>query len=480
MRRGHREWHALSLLLAAGLVACGGTVLEESESEAPEQVVQEVHDSWRPTGALRWAHQITGPDDNTGRIVRDRAGGFLAMVNFTGSIDLGEGPIVAPGGASNSSMALARYDVNGRLRWVKVFSSQPGAEGSVFGIRHVVDRHRNIILFLETGGVDLGSGPLAFGLYLVKLDSCGRLRWLRHVSTDRGFPGVNRIVTDPDDNIGLGGELAGTVDFGRGPVSSRQLPGGGQTVSAFFSKFTPGGENLWTFVDSENQSQGFGAAADIRGNFLLCGTVFTEVQTEPFVLMLSPEGHVLWVRRLDGALGFANSVATHGNRVVVVGTFARTFTFAGRTHTASPGGGILQDAFVAAFTRDGEERWAWNFGFSAEDVAMDVEDGVVVAGSYQAGSGDLGVLGPLPGNPATLANVYVAKFDRIDGALRWSHGFAASGPDTGSPGLESASIAETKEGRSAVLGQFTSSLTVGSEVWTAEGRSDLFLFGFER
>jgi hypothetical protein len=479
MRCGSRGWRALPLLLAAGVAACGGPVLEEAESEAPAQVEQQLGEHGKPTSALRWAHLLSGPSYNSGKIVSDRDGGFLALVNFTGSIDLGQGPILAPGGASSGAMALASYNVNGQLRWVKVFGSRSGTDFGTFGFSHAVDRHRNILLALQADGVDFGNGPVEYGLYLVKLDPQGRLRWLRHLSQSRGSAMVNRIVTDRDDNIGIGGELTGTIDFGRGPVTSKQWPDGSQSVSAFFSKFTPEGENLWTFADSENQSQGFSAAVDSRGNFLLCGTVFVE-QTEPFVLMLSPEGHVRWVRRLDGALGFARGVATHGNRVVVVGTFAQSFTFAGQTHTATPGGSILQDGFVAAFTRAGEERWARNFGYSAEDVAMDQRDGVVVAGGYQAGSSDLGVLGPLPGNPATLANVYVAKFDRIRGALRWSRGFTASGADTGSPGPENASIAVTKTGRSAILGEFTSSLTVGSEVWTAEERSDLFLLGFER
>jgi hypothetical protein len=285
---------------------------------------------------------------------------------------------------------------------------------------------------------------------------------------------VLRLATDRDNNIAVAGMMGGTVDFGRGPVSAN--PGG----SAYLSKFNPAGGTLWTFVDSANQSQGFGVAADTGGNFFLCGTVFSGIQTEPFVLMLTPDGRERWRRRLDGALGFAVSVATHGNRVVVVGTFAFTFTFAGRSHTATPNGLIRQDAFVVAYTREGEERWAYNFGFGVDDVAMDEKDGVLVAGSYEGGSADLGVLGPLPGNPASIANLFVASFDRIAGAPRWARGFTAGGEDLGTPGIESASIAVTKEGRSAVLGGFTGTLTVGSEVWEAVGRADLFLLGFER
>ncbi|REG32937.1 hypothetical protein ATI61_104227 [Archangium gephyra] len=480
MRRGNGRGSVLPLLLVAGLAACGGTVGEQPVSEAPAQVAQAAGESGRPTGALRWAHLLTGPEDNSGTLVRDRDGGFLAMVNFIGRIDLGEGPVLAPGGASSAAVALARYDVQGRLRWVKVLGTPPDLPGRAFGFRHAVDRHRNIILFLDADNVEFGEGVVLSGLLLVKLDPQGRHLWSRAFSPAPGFLNVNRIVTDRDDNIALAGEMAGTVDFGRGPLSTREFPVGSPIVSAFLTRFSSSGENLWTFLDVENLSQGLGAAVDSQGNLLLCGSITTDVTTEPFVLMLSPAGTVRWVRRLEGALGFARSVATHGNRVVVVGTFAATFTFAGRAHTASINRDFLQDAFVAAFTRDGEERWAWNFGFSVEDVAMDERDGVVVVGSYEAGSGDLGVLGPLPGNPATLANVYVAKFHRVTGEPLWSRGFTSSGPDRGSPGLEGASVAVTKEGRAAVLGQFSGMLTVGAETLEAEGASDLFLLGLER
>jgi hypothetical protein len=477
MKRGNGARKALPLLLAVG-VAMGGTVAGAEPLPTPQATMEQEENAPGPwLGPLKWAQHLKGPDDNNGRIVSDRDGGFLALLNFVGSIDLGTGPIAAPGGPTANAIALARYDVNGALKGVKVFGA-PNPEGTAFGLRHAVDRQRDIILFVHAQDVDFGGGALSDGYYLVKLDSHGHLRWSHAVDTRGGYAVVNRIVTGRDNTIALAGELSATVDFGGGPVSSRKNSDGSWTTSAFLTKFSPTGENLWTFVDAENQSQGFGATVDGEGNLVLCGTVFMDIQTEPYVLMLSPEGQVRWKRRLEGALGFAFSVATHGNRVVAVGTFARTFTFAGRAHTSVYSGGLDQDAFVVAFTRQGEERWAWNFGFSVEDVAMDEKDGVTISGSYEAGSSDMGPLGPLPGNPETLANVYVAKFDRVHGEPLWSRGFAASGPDTGSPGLESASIAVTKDGHSAILGQFTQTLTVGTANWQAEGRSDFFLFGF--
>lgn len=483
MKLGTWEACALSLLVAAGLSACGGPDSQETEAVEPlalegatEVEQQAVSETTHASGALRWAHPLAGPAEDTGRIVADRDGGYLAMVNFKGSIDLGNGPVVAPGGSAQFSMALARYDVDGKLRWVKVFSTPAGREGIVYGIHHAMDSERNIILYLEAEGVDLGHGLLAHGFYLVKLDHNARLRWLRPVPKS-GIISVGRVVTDRENRIALMGDFGGVADFGSGPVSSHRTEEGFFNPSAFVTLFSPRGENVWTFVDDANQSQGLGGTADSEGNFYLCGTVFTGNQTDPFLLQLSPQGTQRWVRRINGAAGFAWSVATHGNRVVIAGTFALTFRFAGHTHTATPNSSFVQDAFVAAFTRSGEERWAWNFGFEVDDIAMDQNDGVTVVGSYQAGSSDLGILGPLPGNPESLANVYVAKFDRIDGALRWSRGFSAG---LGSPGLENGTVAVTKDGRPAAMGNILTTLTVGGETWTAHGRTDVFLLGFER
>lgn len=446
-------WHSLSLLLTTGLVACGGGMKEEAAPATSAREVTQARESSLSAAALRWGHHLTGPEEESGKLVNDRDGGSLAVVNFTGSFDVGGTTVVAPGGPASRAMALVRYDALGRPQVEKVFDS-------VYGLHHAVDSNRDILLVISAEGGGIGTGPLAQGQYLVKLDPRGRLRWLRPLPPSDIR--VEALVTDRDDNIGLGGYDVDTT---------------GNALSTF-TKLTPEGAPLWTFLDTEAlQSHGAGATVDEEGNFVLCGNLAGDFGPEPFVLMLSPEGQLRWHRRLKGAIGFALRAATHGNRVVVVGTFARSFTFAGSTHTATPNGWIEQDAFVIALTRAGEDRWAWNFAFNINDVAMDEQDGVTVAGGYQAGSGDLGVLGPLPGNTETVANLYVAKFDRIDGHPRWVRGFP-TGLDRHGVGIDGTTIAVTKEGRPTVLGALHDTFTVGSEVWTAQGYSDLFLLGF--
>ncbi|NTX12534.1 hypothetical protein HUA76_17185 [Myxococcus sp. CA056] len=407
-------------------------------------------------GGLSWAHQLSGPgDDETGRIASGKDGSFISFINFTGSIDVGAGPIQAPGGPTDRALALVRHDAQGQPSVIRVISG-------LYALRHAVDGQGNIIIIVEAIGVSPGSSLFSDGLQLVKLNAAGRLLWLRPILSTDIF--VQTLVTDRDGNIGIGGYS----------VTSQGSP------RLTFLKHNSEGTRLWRFVDTDTtQSLGRTATADSEGNFFVGGDALGATSSsEPYLVMLSPEGQPRWRRRLLGALGFAFGLATHGNRVVMVGTYAFTFTFAGQTHTSTGNLGINQDAFVVAWTRDGEERWAYNFGFDIESVAMDERDGVTVVGGYQAGSSDLGILGPLPGNPSSAANVYVAKFDRIQGQRRWVQSFP-SGLDRSSPGLDEGTVAVSKDGRAAVLGLFHDTLQVGSQTWTASGVSDLFLFGFQ-
>lgn len=405
-------------------------------------------------GSLSWARQLSGPGEESGQIASGRDGSVVSFINFTGSLNVGAGPIQAPGGPTAQALALVRHDAQGTPTVLRVISG-------FHGFRHGVDSQGNIVLLVTA--VDISPGSL-FGddFQLVKFDATGRLLWLRPIPATDLF--VQGLAIDRDGNIGIAGYT----------VTQQGSP------RLAFLKHNSEGTRLWRFVDA-NTVQSFSrtAIADSEGNFYVAGDAMgATASSEPYLVKLSPGGQPLWRRRLVGALGFGLGVATHGNRVVMVGTYAFTFTFAGQSHTSTDNLGINQDAFIAAWTLDGEERWAHNFGFDIDSVAMDERDGVTVVGGYQAGSSDLGILGPLPGNPSSAANVYVAKFDRIQGQRRWVRNFP-SGLDRGSPGLDDGSIAVSKDGRAAVLGVFHDTLQVGSQTWTASGVSDLFLFGFE-
>ncbi|MCP3098991.1 hypothetical protein LZ198_08885 [Myxococcus sp. K15C18031901] len=439
------------LALLGGAVFFTGWVAVATPTSAPGPAPTHEQRLATPASPPRWTRPLTGPGgDESARLVSDKAGGILAMVNFTRSIDVGTGPIEGSDDPTEWHTVLARYDARGQAQVLKVFHS-------TYGMRHVVDAQHNIVLLISAGG-----GVLDSAVHLAKLDATGKLLWLRPLPDGEIWP--QALTTDRAGNIGVGGYTVGS--------------GSGQLA---FIKYGPEGVRQWTFTDRQMpRSEGRAATADSDGCFYVGGDAQgDDPVAEPYLVKLSPEGSPVWRRRLPGAVGFGHDVATHGNRVVLVGTFGGAFTYVDGPHVATDNVGTNQDAFVAAWTRDGDERWARNFGFDIGGVAMSEEDdGVVVAGGYQGGSPDLAVLGPLAGNPNGAANVYVAKFDRIEGKLRWARGYP-SGLDLGVLGVDESSVAVTSDGRAAVVGLFHDTLQTGATKWTANGRSDLFLFGFD-
>jgi hypothetical protein len=477
-----RCWSASALSLLLGLVACGGPTSQELVPEPFGHAEQEARSHEGATGALRWAHHITGqapvldeyPPEKSATLALDGQNHILALYSFTGRLDLGPRSVMAPGGPSSTAIALARYDDRGRLEWVKLFGPGAGLEGGIFGRHIAVDRRHDILLVVGATNVDLGDGELSSGEYLVKLDRHGRLRWKRSLSFPELTLAVFKVVTDRDNHLAIAGFFQGTVDFGRGPVSSQPDPAGGFGPSAFLAKFTPEGEHEWTYVHPRFYSAGLAATVDSKNHFLLAGDIYTPgAPQSSFLVRLTPDGHLLWERYLQPTyFTTVRDVATHGNRVVLVGTFDGRLTFGGQTLTADRQGFSFGDAFLAAFTRDGEERWARSFGFAGDLVGMDQRDGVVVVGTYRAGD-DLG-LGPVAGKSEVSSNLFLARYDRIHGELIWVRGFPA--------GLaEPSALAVTKSGRSFLIGSFRSgSLIVGSQEWPQRSPNDLFLFGLER
>lgn len=93
-------------------------------------------------------------------------------------------------------------------------------------------------------------------------------------------------------------------------------------------------------------------------------------------------------------------------------------------------------------------------------------------GTYRDGE-DLG-LGSVPGVPGSSDNLYVARLDRDDGALRWTRAFPATQTVL-------VSLALTTKNRPVALGAFDGTLRVDDEEWHSTGPlGSLFLLGFER
>lgn len=249
---------------------------------------------------------------------------------------------------------------------------------------------------------------------------------------------------------------------------------------------------VWTCQfgsDSTDATSALAVAAD--GSAFLVGGVGGPLPGEAsdegwhaFLRAYAPDGTVRWTRRGSDVGDSASAVATDGRQVIVGGVtrapagapeserdgYLRAFGTDGTTRWVSPlettawvggiavtpGGGVLvvgrtegvlagetsagrSDAYVRAYTADGELRWARQFGSSRDDdavaVAVDASGTVYVAGNVVAGRrvDRAASPGDVAGSPVPLGDPdapgsYVTAL-ASDGTERWTQRFGLLGED---------------------------------------------------
>ncbi|MGB0590262.1 MAG: hypothetical protein ACPGU1_11325 [Myxococcota bacterium] len=119
------------------------------------------------------------------------------------------------------------------------------------------------------------------------------------------------------------------------------------------------------------------------------------------------------------------------------------------------------DALLLKLDAEGAPAWSRRFGGlnveTAAAMAVDSEDQVVVAGTFQSGMKLAGELVPHTGGD----DIFVAAYD-TSGALRWGLGLGGVGDD------RVTSIAVTRSGEVALVGTAVAPASFGGEVLTSE------------
>jgi hypothetical protein len=159
------------------------------------------------------------------------------------------------------------------------------------------------------------------------------------------------VAMGDDESVLIGGQFAGQVDFGKGPITSRETP-----------------------LDAD---AGLDAGTDAGLGF--CFTCIPDA----VVMKLDSAGTTQWVRHFgsDGT-DLTRAVAQAPNNAIAAGTVEGSVDFGGGITTTNGHG----DAFVLALDGDGKYQWARRFAGSGEDdafgVAIDPTGGILVAGSF--------------------------------------------------------------------------------------------------
>ena len=272
------------------------------------------------------------------------------------------------------------------------------------------------------GDADFGGGPRPIGgdnplMFVARFGPDGAHQF------SRGFgdptPGVlttphargRGVALDADGSALVVGQFAGTVDFGKGPLSSRELPAGGDAGTdarleicvvcqpdAVVIKLDSAGSTVWAKHFGDDGSDIARAVQSSAGKAVIAGSVQGTVdfgggntasagEDDAFVLALDASGAYLWVQRIAGTgHDHARAVALDpSGNIFVVGSFTETMSI-GATTLSSPG---RTDAFVAKLDPGGTPLWAKQLGATelalALGVAVDAQGAAVIVGGYRGG-----------------------------------------------------------------------------------------------
>lgn len=197
------------------------------------------------------------------RTCTDPANNVCVAGLFTGSVDLGGGPLV---GAGNYDIFLAKLDPSGAHLWSKRFGDASGQY--VYSI--ATDAGANVYIAGPSyGAVDFGGGLLMSAgdrdLFLAKFDASGAHQWSKRFG-DAGGHGGCAVTTDVSGNVYLSSDFSGGIDFGGGVLTSAGF------YDLAIAKFTAAGAHEWSerIGDSNNQ-YAFAAACGNSGTLYVAG-----------------------------------------------------------------------------------------------------------------------------------------------------------------------------------------------------------------
>ncbi len=160
----------------------------------------------------------------------DAAGNVLVTGQFNGTVDFGGGPHT---GMGNTDIFVAKLDPNGNHLWSKRFGDTMIQRANTIA----VDGAGNVLIAGDfEGAMDFGGGPL-FSVdpqdtFVAKFDPNGNHLWSRRFG-DAGQQRAAGAAVDAAGNLVVVGYFDGAIDFGNGPLESKDNP------DIFLAKLTP-------------------------------------------------------------------------------------------------------------------------------------------------------------------------------------------------------------------------------------------------
>ncbi|HEY4055274.1 MAG TPA: hypothetical protein VGM39_01655 [Kofleriaceae bacterium] len=219
------------------------------------------------TGEIEWVKQFGGAyQDYIAHVAVDAKGNIIVQGQFKDISDWG-GEKLKAGGGSDYDVVLAKYDLNGDHLWSQRFGN--GFNDVAGGV--TVDPSGFITMvgsFDKSASFGKGDDHTSAGesdIFVARFDPAGTLQWARTYGADREDI-ASGVATDANGNTVTTGWFQQTVDFGRGPLTSK----GNKDIFAL--KLDVTGATVWAerFGDKDHD-QGRSVALDSKGNSYVAG-----------------------------------------------------------------------------------------------------------------------------------------------------------------------------------------------------------------
>lgn len=427
---------------------------------------------------IEWAKAMGSKMNDKGKcIFRDASGNLYASGYFQDTIDLdpGKGNDFHPSKGSYD-VFISKYDSSGNLIWAKSI----GGRSTESGESIVVDDSGNVYVtgmfgyssWGDSMDCDPGSGKFnlvsngSSDVFIVKLNSSGNMVWAKSYG-GKGRDGGFSITIDKLNNIYLGGNCSGPVDFDKTSGKFKFNNGG-----SFILKLTSGGNCIWAKVVGNDGDLGYAIKTDAQNNVYATGLFYNSGDFDPgqnvfkltskgeediFIIKLDSLGDLVWARGVGGNSydqGLTLAIDGLGN-VYSSGFFWSTVDF-------DPGANVFNlvcnsyaDIFVLKLNASGNFIWAKRIGSSYLDyglsMVVDKNNNIYTAGLFESRVDFDPGIGEYFIDPNGSFDAYVLKLD-TNGNFVWATHMGGSGHD------ESSSLAMDRSGNIFVCGFFEDSV----------------------
>lgn len=389
---------------------------------------------FRSDGSHEWSHGYAQASASmeVADVAMTSGGSIVMGGRYTGTPDLGTGPLPSAADATTPAMFIARFTSAGVPVWSKGF-----------------------VATLEQGGV-----------------------------TRRVPVTARSVATDAQGSLFVTGSFHGTLNLGGGVLEAGPLSPDfrNPTRGMFLARFSSEGTHLWSMAFpglGGGFTQGARVATDRAGNVAVGGVASGDGENEkvlgarfqetPFIARFSPEGVLHWARALDFARGEVMGLTIlEDGAVAFGGWFWPGFYFsrgAVMNHRrADDPRGRIPGAMLGVIESWGEDRWARAIGNGHHEKAfrmVGVEYAIIVLGDFR-GASNLG-----GGFISTGGDGFVATYDTGKGGHVWSQALPK--------GMEPTLLGLSWSGVVRVGGSFSGTVRLRGVIHSSAGGSDVML-----